>query len=71
MAQHITHYRIKALCESLQVSRSDFYRWRSRKQVVCAVDEAGQILTIDPFLFAGIAISTAKYQLYATKRNPT
>ena len=40
MAQHITHYRIKALCESLQVSRSGFYRWRSRKQVVWAVDEA-------------------------------
>lgn len=40
MAQHIDQYRIETLCEGLQVSRSGFYRWRTRESAVCAVDGA-------------------------------
>ena len=40
MAQHLSSYRVPALCEALQVSRSGFYRWKSVKREVCAVDKA-------------------------------
>ena len=40
MAQHLISYRVPALCEALQVSRSGFYRWKSVKHEVCAVDQA-------------------------------
>jgi len=39
MVQHIDQYRIAALCEGLQVSRSGFYSWRRRGQVVCQLDD--------------------------------
>jgi hypothetical protein len=32
MAQHLSSYRVPALCEALQVSRSGFYRWKSVKR---------------------------------------
>ena len=40
MAQHLDSYRLPALCEALQVSRSGFYRWKSREHEVSAVDKA-------------------------------
>jgi transposase InsO family protein len=40
MAQHLDSYRLPALCEALQVSRSGFYRWKGLKHEVCAVDKA-------------------------------
>ncbi len=40
MAQHLDSYRLPALCEALQVSRSGFYRWKGVKHEVCAVDKA-------------------------------
>ena len=40
MAQHLDAYSMLALCEALQVSRSGFYRWRSRKAVDGPVDRA-------------------------------
>ena len=40
MAQHLKSYSMPALCEALQVSRSGFYRWRSRKAVSGPVDRA-------------------------------
>ena len=40
MAQHLSSYRVPALCEALQVSRSGFYRWKSVKHEVCAIDQA-------------------------------
>ena len=40
MAQHLSSYRVPALCEALQVSRSGFYRWKSVKREVCAADKA-------------------------------
>jgi len=40
MAQHLDAYSMLALCEALQVSRSGFYRWRSRKAVGGPVDRA-------------------------------
>jgi transposase InsO family protein len=40
MAQHLDSYRLPALCEALQASRSGFYRWKSRKHEVSAVDKA-------------------------------
>ena len=30
MQQHLTQYRMSALCEALQVSRSGFHAWRVR-----------------------------------------
>jgi hypothetical protein len=40
MAQHLSSYRVPALCEALQVSRSGIYRWKSVKHEVGAVDKA-------------------------------
>jgi transposase InsO family protein len=43
MVQHLDSYRLPALCEALQVSRSGFYRWKSVQHEVCAVDKAVSI----------------------------
>ena len=40
MAQHLDSYRLPALCEALQVSRSGFYRWKSVKHEPSVVDKA-------------------------------
>jgi len=38
--QQLALYRLGALCDALQVSRSGFYRWRGSKARSCVIDDA-------------------------------
>tara|TARA_B110000503_G_C6838445_1_gene285807 strand:+ start:183 stop:332 length:150 start_codon:yes stop_codon:yes gene_type:complete len=40
MIEHIDQYRLLAMCQALQVSRSGFYYWYKRAKQLTAVDEA-------------------------------
>ena len=40
MIEHIDQYRLQAMCQALQVSRSGFYYWHKRAKQLTAVDQA-------------------------------
>lgn len=44
MIEHIHQYRLQAMCQALQVSRSGFYNWHKRAKQLTVLDEAvGQV----------------------------